>query len=144
MAQFTQPPEDTHEAGGLLLGCLRGPHIEVRACTPPMATDARSRYMFHRRDPGHQITAVKAWRESGQTITCIGEWHTHPESIPSPSGIDRNTWRTQCRRAKHPLVYLILGRNGNWSGLGFPNGEVEPVHEVLSESLTRVSLALGP
>jgi integrative and conjugative element protein (TIGR02256 family) len=109
--RFTMSPESNLEAGGILLGSYRGPHIEVLQCTTPMRKDARTQFGFARRDPGHQRAAELAWRESGKTVNFVGEWHTHPEHHPRPSRVDRNTWADQMlRRHPHPLVFLIAGR----------------------------------
>jgi integrative and conjugative element protein (TIGR02256 family) len=109
--RFTEPPESNLEAGGILLGSYRGPHIEVVQCTTPMRKDARTRFGFIRRDPGHQRAADSAWRASGRTINFVGEWHTHPEDHPRPSNVDRNTWLEQMRRRHpNPLFFLIAGR----------------------------------
>jgi hypothetical protein len=44
MRRFTEPPEADLEAGGILLGSYRGPHVEVLQCTTPnpSLTDAHS------------------------------------------------------------------------------------------------------
>jgi integrative and conjugative element protein (TIGR02256 family) len=117
--RFTEPPESSLEAGGILLGSYRGPHIEVVQCTLPMRKDARTRFGFVRRDPGHQRAADSAWRASGRTINFVGEWHTHPEDHPRPSNVDRNTWLEQMRRRNpNPLFFLIAGRNAFHCELG--------------------------
>jgi integrative and conjugative element protein (TIGR02256 family) len=109
--RFAEPPESNVEAGGILLGSYRGPHIEIVQCTVPMRKDARTRFGFVRRDPGHQRVADSAWRASGRTINFVGEWHTHPEDHPRPSSVDRNTWLDQMRRRHpNPLFFLIAGR----------------------------------
>jgi integrative and conjugative element protein (TIGR02256 family) len=97
--RFTEPPEAEIEAGGILLGSYRGPHVEVFQCTAPMRKDTRTRFGFVRRDPGHQRAADAAWRASGRTVHFVGEWHTHPEDHPRPSNIDRKTGLSKCGNA---------------------------------------------
>lgn len=117
--RFTGPDESRLEAGGILLGCYRGPHVEVLQCTTPMRKDSRTRFGFVRRDPGHQRAADGAWRSSGGTINFVGEWHTHPEDHPRPSNIDRNTWAKLMRKRRHDaLIFLIAGRVGFYCDLG--------------------------
>src|ERR1700761_6135687 len=84
--------DDRTEAGGILLGSYRGPHIEIVACTEPGAEDRRLPPLFDRRDRCHQQTATRNWTESDGTITFVGEWHTHPQDVPGPSLIDLKTW----------------------------------------------------
>jgi integrative and conjugative element protein (TIGR02256 family) len=91
MSAFVTENEITLEAGGILIGSYRGPHIEISDCTTPLSGDIRKPYLFDRRDPGHQAAALRAWRASGKTATFIGEWHTHPQDDPAPSGIDLRT-----------------------------------------------------
>jgi integrative and conjugative element protein (TIGR02256 family) len=120
--RFTRPPEADLEAGGILLGSYRGPHVEILQCTTPMRKDARTRFGFVRRDPGHQRAADTAWRASGRTVNFVGEWHTHPEDRPRPSNVDRNTWTEQMRKRQHDaLVFLIAGRVGFYCDLGQNN-----------------------
>lgn len=117
--RFTAAPEDRLEAGGILLGCYRGPHVEIVGCTSPMPLDRRSRYGFVRCDPGHQGAAITAWNASGRTVNFVGEWHTHPETIPSPSRVDHNTWAAEMhRRQNDPLIFLIAGTAGVFCGMG--------------------------
>ncbi|WP_136620903.1 MULTISPECIES: Mov34/MPN/PAD-1 family protein [Mesorhizobium] len=110
--------ERRSEAGGILIGSYRGSHVEVVGCTVPMPLDLRSRYCFDRRDPGHQAAALKAWHASGRTETFVGEWHTHPEPHPTPSGRDRQTWADIMKKNSNPLVFLIGGWESFWWGVG--------------------------
>jgi integrative and conjugative element protein (TIGR02256 family) len=117
--RFTAPPESDLEAGGILLGCYRGPHVEILDCTAPMRQDRRTRYGFVRRDPGHQRAALAAWNASGRTVNFVGEWHTHPEDVPSPSRVDRNTWDDLMgQRKAEAKVFVIAGRSAFYCGLG--------------------------
>jgi integrative and conjugative element protein (TIGR02256 family) len=122
--RFSRPNENSREAGGILLGSYRGPHIEIVACTTPLPRDRRRWNLFDRRDPGHSAEAVKRWQDSGRTVTFVGEWHTHPEPIPSPSFIDKNTWRLVSRRNKAgPTVFGIRGTTSWWFGM-WHNGKL--------------------
>src|ERR1700730_6975363 len=77
--RLTELPEADGEAGGVLLGRYRGPHIEIMNCTTPLPEDLRTRFSFVWQDKGHQKAAIKEWLESGGSINFVGEWHTHPE-----------------------------------------------------------------
>lgn len=117
--RFNGPDEANLEAGGILLGCYRGPHVEILECTTPMPLDTRTRYGFVRRDPGHQRRAVAVWKASDRTVNFVGEWHTHPEERPSPSRVDRDTWANQMgRRRDDALVFVIGGRASFYCGWG--------------------------
>lgn len=106
------------EAGGILLGLRRDPHIEVLDGTLPSRRDVRTRYGFTRQCASHQRAASKAWQESGEFMDYVGEWHTHPESAPRPSGIDRaELLRGSAAHHNEPLIELIVGFHGVYAGL---------------------------
>ncbi len=60
IARWVDERHDFLEAGGILIGSYRGPHIEIVDCTTPMLFDRRRRTLFDRRDPGHQLAAMNA------------------------------------------------------------------------------------
>lgn len=111
--------ERSAEAGGIFIGAYRAKHIEVVSCTVPMLGDVRKRYSYDRKDQGHQASAMAAWHESGYSLTYVGEWHTHPENDPSPSFVDKRTWKgVMKKRANLPFLFLIQGWRERWCALG--------------------------
>jgi len=102
-----------HEAGGLLLGEVRGEHLSITLATIPTEHDKRMRYFFERMPFGHADVAQKIWSKSRGTTRYLGEWHTHPQDVPTPSGIDRSEWhRMACeRKDKRPFLAVIVGRS---------------------------------
>lgn len=119
------------EAGGLLLGLRRGPHIEIINITTPLQSDIRTRTSFYRSDLGHFMQADRLWMESQQTIGYVGEWHTHPESQPSPSSIDTSEWRRVIRTDKRSTVFLIVGTKSWFVGRGTVSRKSSGFAEVL-------------
>lgn len=97
------------ELGGLLLGFRDEKAIRVVRCTFPGPGDISTRTRFHRRSPSHQISASIWWARCGGRGDWVGEWHSHPEDNPSPSGIDLTSWRRQVRHTQRPMVFLIFG-----------------------------------
>jgi len=124
----TEKGFSSREAGGILLGSYRGKHIEIFGCTEPMKSDFRTKILFDRKDPGHQAAASSAWKGSGGTDTFVGEWHTHPEPVPSPSWLDRTTWKSQLKRLRMPLVFAI----GGWEEIYWCFGERTRLQEMTS------------
>lgn len=113
MSQFLQVEDDSHEAGGLLMGryLIDSKDVVVDAITIPKPCDLRSRRRFERRDWRHQAKLEEEWASSSQTCTYLGEWHTHPELHPSPSRTDFTNWIRKLREddfGSH-LFFLILG-----------------------------------
>jgi integrative and conjugative element protein (TIGR02256 family) len=101
---------DDREAGGLLLGLRRDPHLEITVITLPSPHDLRQRHRFVRQCDSHQRRATAAWQSSGGLIDYVGEWHTHPEAIPSPSGTDYKSLLMRSKQHRsETLVEIIIG-----------------------------------
>lgn len=113
-----------HEVGGILLGSIRGDHLHIVQATPPQAEDRFSFTRFWRSASGHQQIATRAWKASGETVTYLGEWHSHPERDPSPSSIDHADWAKQLAKHRRDLVFLIQGMNGLYLACGRRLGPV--------------------
>jgi len=114
---YVDPRGHAVELGGILLGLRRADCIHVTDCTFPGQTDQSSRNRFFRRAPSHQEIASKAWEGSEQKIDWVGEWHTHPETQPTPSAIDKRTWASQTRSRNSTMTYFIVGTTGSWIGI---------------------------
>ncbi len=104
-------PSD-YEAGGLLLGTVHGSNIMVVEATVPTVWDKRFQYLFERLPFGHSSIAQARWEGSGGTVRYVGEWHTHPQDRPRPSGLDRDEWNKLSRKRAdgRPMLAVIVGR----------------------------------
>ena len=119
VGRYAQRSIASTEAGGILLGHRKGKHLHVVRATEPATADRRSRFKFQREIEPHQTIATQAWRQSGQTMDYLGEWHSHPESNPHPSNIDLTEWKKIVSRASECFVFLIVGNaNEHWLGAG--------------------------
>jgi integrative and conjugative element protein (TIGR02256 family) len=118
--------EDKPEAGGILLGYRRGDHFEVVHATEPTQFDTQSRHHFKRESEIHAKAASDMWASSHGHIGYIGEWHTHPESTPSPSCLDLKEWMNLTMKVsdKTSMVMTIVGTKEIWIGLSHPNGSI--------------------
>lgn len=115
---YRQVASKLTEAGGILLGYRRDPHLEVTQVTEPGLRDIRRRMFFDRRDESHKRFAIEAWNSSGQFLDYVGDWHTHPEPAPSPSLIDRKQWQSfRTNKAENPMLQVIVGTEEIWVGL---------------------------
>lgn len=121
IGRYRQIMHSHQEAGGLLIGYRRGPHLEIIDATVPLPKDKRKRTFFDRRDSGHEKYILRRWAQSEKTAGYLGEWHTHPQGTPSPSYLDISEWRKVIRRTRSPMVFIILGTNGMWIGCGNAN-----------------------
>ena len=52
------------------------------------------------------------WEESDYRKMYLGEWHTHPEAIPSPSRIDICGWKSIAKKRQNTpwTLFVILGQ----------------------------------
>lgn len=101
------------ESGGVIIGERRGKHLVVRMISVPNQNDIRKRNFVDRVGPHHQELVNKAFEESGGTSQYLGEWHTHPEDSPSPSGTDLKSWNANLK-SDDPFVLIIVGRRKFW------------------------------
>jgi len=107
------------ESGGILIGKLLPVDIHESACkieitdiTAPQKFDKRLPLRFIRAQAGHQDIMDKLWEESGFEKCYLGEWHTHKEACPQPSGIDIRGWKKiSSKKQNSPwMLFSILGQ----------------------------------
>lgn len=77
-----------NEAGGILIGEVFDNLIVITDCSVPNQFDKSSRNNFIRAYKPAQKFIDKHFFKSNGTKIYLGEWHTHPEDIPSPSNLD--------------------------------------------------------
>ena len=113
MRQYAQHLPGQPEAGGILLGrhIVDSDDVIIDRVTVPQSGDRQTRTRFFRARRRHQDALDEAWRISGGTCTYLGEWHTHPETIPTPSWVDRANWRRKLLtdRFTAPIFFVIVG-----------------------------------
>lgn len=119
LMRFRQTDPTAPESGCILLGYRRGMHLHVSMVTTPQPGDTQHRYGFRRQAHGHQQIALDLWKAERETMDYLGEWHTHPETVPTPSSIDTGEWGKICAKKSESVMFLILGtRNVLWVGAG--------------------------
>lgn len=114
MLACTQTSGDAPEAGGVLLGrFLRGSEdIVIDDLTTPFPMDRRTRCSFIRQDPRHQAALYRRWIETSGTCNYLGEWHTHPERIPSLSVCDLSNMTRVLQETRFDgdsLLFVVVG-----------------------------------
>lgn len=113
MRAFAQLHWWSAEAGGVLLGrhLLDSHDVVVDEVTTPQDSDRRSRFSFFR-SRRHEAVALERWQARAGTMAYLGLWHTHPETDPKPSGIDRSDWTQAVSRDGYDgdrLFFPIVG-----------------------------------
>ncbi|MFT7149815.1 MAG: integrative and conjugative element protein (TIGR02256 family) [Nonlabens sp.] len=102
------------ESGGILIGERRGRYWIVTDITTPMKGDIQSRGQFVRQDLRHIKVSKRICKRSKNLRTYMGEWHTHPQVIPQPSGVDLASWKSIKIEKGNSLVFIILGIKGSY------------------------------
>lgn len=78
------------EFGGLLVGCYSDDFKTCLIKTSIMPTKYKtSRYFFERGKEGLKQKLSEFYNATPRLIY-VGEWHTHPDGVPSPSSTDLN------------------------------------------------------
>lgn len=102
------------ESGGMIVGrfILGSDDVIVDEATVPTKADRQGRYFFKRAKKAAQERICVMWEESDRTANYLGEWHTHPERIPQPSGVDLENWKSITQTAQYEqdcLFFIIVG-----------------------------------
>lgn len=128
-----QLTEYSSESGGVLAGkILNNNNWEINYASYPQKNDLSSRNRYHR-SSDHQAILVKLWQESGETITLLGTWHTHPEARPQPSYVDLKDWRRILKKSIYHgdyLLFIIAGTEVLNFWLGEKLGEINFLRKI--------------
>lgn len=116
MLDFRQIENHKPESGGILIGYyIDNFSYVVTDITIPTCFDKFSRFNFIR----SRISAQKAinilFKESGGKKIYLGEWHSHPEKLPTPSFLDCKSIKKQLQKNKlnSDLIFMfIIGNEG--------------------------------
>jgi integrative and conjugative element protein (TIGR02256 family) len=113
------------ESGGILLGTVHDHGMLITHATAPSKFDRQFPFFFLRSPLGHRAFAQRLWRESGGTTRYLGDWHTHPEDVPTPSGIDLREWQklALARNDNRPALSVIVGRHALHVELMYSSGK---------------------
>lgn len=109
MLRHRQTTHRSPEAGGQLFGAVCPTEVSVLAVTGPYARDDSGRYRY-RSDPVAAQTAIDEQARAGRLY--LGEWHTHAEKHPRPSGSDVEAMRALLARSRlnaNSALLVIVG-----------------------------------
>lgn len=108
------------EACGILMGERRGEYLRVTHISEPLATDYRRPNFYQRSISGHQQILDFLHKSSEGQIQYLGEWHTHPQNMASPSIVDYQEWaKTTALQqfCQTQLIFFIAGITDDWLGV---------------------------
>ena len=93
------------EAGGQLFARFDGPVIRIERATGPRPTDRRGRRIFV---PNRLAERREIKRMFKEELYYVGDWHTHPEPQPMPSGKDIGSFQDMFRKSRHGLASFVM------------------------------------
>lgn len=121
--KWRQLHPDMSEAGGQLFGLVEGACIRIKLATGPRRTDRRGRLYFIA-DRFAERYEIRTLHKSG--LHYFGDWHTHPQAVPKPSGTDLTSMTDLFVRSKHELHAFVMVIVGT---ADFPAGLHLSLHE---------------
>lgn len=128
--QHKQLSEKCLEAGGQLFARFNEKEVVISKATGLRNGDKRGRFLFwpNRKKEQNEIKEL-----FGEGYHYVGDWHTHPELIPTPSNIDLVNILECYNQSRHDLKYFIMVIIGTDA---FPNGIHVSIHNAdLSSNL---------
>jgi integrative and conjugative element protein (TIGR02256 family) len=116
-----QTKASASEVGGQLFAEFQPGRICICLATGPASVDKRSRFWFI---PDQKRQNAEIQKHFKEQLHFVGDWHTHPEPTPTPSGTDLNSMRDCFKQSRHQLksfVMIIVGQaelpDGLWVSL---------------------------
>jgi integrative and conjugative element protein (TIGR02256 family) len=83
--RYQQVASRDKEAGGQLFAKFEGADTVIIEATHPKWLDRRTRYGFR---PNRWLQQLEIRDRHTKGLHFVGDWHTHPESVPNPSRED--------------------------------------------------------
>lgn len=109
--QYRQTSRLSSESGGVLIGrqIISTGNLIIDHCTFPMPLDVCKRTRYLRKDPNHIEFFTTLRQRENNIYAYVGEWHTHPELIPSYSSMDLRNWKRIGKESSMSHFHLIAG-----------------------------------
>ena len=97
------------EAGGQLFARIEGEVVTIVEATGPRRSDRRTRHSYK---PDRREEQAEIDKRHRRGVYFVGDWHTHPVSVPRPSPVDLSSISDGFSRSTHGLngfVLIIVG-----------------------------------
>lgn len=117
------------EAGGQLFARVRKNTWHIEVATPPARLSIRTRYGFTPNRKAEQVEIERLYQDG---LEYVGDWHTHPQDVPSPSKNDLASIGNVVRESTHHFpgfLMCIVGRQK------FPEGLWVSFHAVSGKAI---------
>lgn len=134
------------EAGGLLFARINGKKIRIEEATGPRPTDRRTPFSYW---PDRSTEQAEIDDRFKHGLHYVGDWHSHPQRFPCPSGRDERTMQSRVKRSTHQLngiLFAIIGQAPLPQGLTLMLHDGENWHELqqIVDSAPLQTSALNP
>lgn len=99
----------SREAGGQLFAIIDGERWTIVEATGPRRSDKRSRFGFR---SSRTVEQAEIQDRFAKGLHYVGDWHTHPVSVPTPSREDLVSMAEMVRTSDYQtagLLMLIIG-----------------------------------
>ena len=83
-------------------------YYRIKKVSPPMTIEGATRNSCERDAKLANAFIQEQYEQSGHTSIYMGEWHTHPESNPTPSGADVSSVIKIAHLPDNDLPFVIL------------------------------------
>ena len=122
LEQYRQIGSGQAESGGQLFAKVLPKIVIVTAATGPHRKDFRHRFSFF---PNKKRLRAEIQEFFKKGLHYVGDWHTHPQTLPKPSYTDlRSVKEQRFTQSMHELehfVLVVVGKSdsseGIWVGL---------------------------
>ncbi len=104
------------EAGGQLFARFSEGELLISKVTGLRSGDKRGRFFFF---PNRQKEQEEIKELYAHGYHYVGDWHTHPEAVPTPSKTDLKSIVESYHQSKHKLNFFLMVIVGNEA---FPEG----------------------
>lgn len=93
------------EVGGQLFGQFKNNIVYVCCATRPRRFDRNGRFFFN---PSRWMERLEIKSKFRKGLHYLGDWHTHPQTKPTPSSLDIQSMKDCYIQSVHELPYFAM------------------------------------
>ncbi|MBN8503363.1 MAG: Mov34/MPN/PAD-1 family protein [Burkholderiales bacterium] len=105
LMRHRQSSGSSRENGGQLFARFVQDGVQVEVATVTRGFSRRTRFGFWPDRKAEQADINQLFERG---LHYIGDWHTHPEEVPSPSATDEQKMQEIFRKSRHELPFMLM------------------------------------